>query len=101
MRYQLLRQALLLGYLVLAGCVFLPQTTTGYDPACGVTERHMTLQYYQVEAFVGCQNEGCVELLAAAGLISAASFVVSGSIVVVGEAVYWLEAKSRCLNKLR
>ena len=101
MRYQLLRQALLLGYLVLAGCVFLPQTTTGYDPACGVTERHMTLQLYQVVAFVGCQNEGCVELLAAAGVITAASFVVSGSIVVVGDAAYWLEAKSRCLNKLR
>ena len=101
MRYQLFRKALLLGCLGLAGCIFLPQTTIGYDPACGVTERHMTLQLYQVGAFVGCQNERCVELLAAAGVISAASFVVSGSIVVVGEAVYWLEAKSRCLNKLR
>lgn len=86
-------------YLGLAGCVFLPQTTIGYDPACGVVQRHMTLQPYQVGVFVGCQNEGCIELLVAAGVISAASFVVSGSIAVVGDVVYWLEAKHRCFGK--
>lgn len=89
------------GCLGLAGCVFLPQTTIGYDPACAVSERHMSLQVYQVGAFGSCRNEGCVELLAAAGVVSAASLVISGSIVVIGEMVYWLEAKSQCLGKLR
>lgn len=82
-----------------AGCVFLPQTTTGRDPKCGVAERHMSLQVYQVEAFVGCRNDGCVELLVAAGVVSAASLVVSGSIVVIGKVVYWLEAQGQCLNR--
>jgi hypothetical protein len=59
----------------------------------------MTLQTNQVEAFVGCRNEGCVELLVLAGVVSAATFVVSGSIAVVGDVVYWLEAKSQCLQK--
>lgn len=98
---RLFRLLALLGCLGLAGCIFLPRTTQGYDPACGAIERHMSLDVYQVEAFLGCRNEGCVELLAAAGVISAASLVVSGSIVVIGEAVYWLEAKSQCLNKRR
>lgn len=91
----------LLGCLSLAGCVFLPQTTVGYDPACQVSERHMSLQLYQIGAFGSCHNEGCVELLAAAGVVSAASLVISGSIVVIGEMVYWLEAKSQCVRKLR
>lgn len=82
----------------LAGCVFLPETTVRYDPACGVVEKHMRLQLYQVDAFVGCRDQGCVELLAAAGVVSAASLVVSGSVVVIGEMVYWLEAKGRCIR---
>ncbi|WP_235943438.1 hypothetical protein [Zoogloea dura] len=82
---------------VLSGCLFLPQSTTRYDPACGILENHMTLQAYQVAAFGGCRNEGCAELLVLAGAVSAASFVVSGSVVVVGEVVYWLEAKGRCM----
>lgn len=90
-----------IGCLALAGCVFMPRTTIGYDPVCGVAEKHMSLQMHQVGAFVRCRDQGCVELLAAAGVISAASLVVSGSIVVLGEAVYWLEAKGQCLSKLR
>lgn len=82
---------------ILGGCLFLPQSTTRYDPACGILENHMTLQAYQVAAFGGCRNEGCAELLVLAGAVSAASFVVSGSVVVVGEVVYWLEAKGRCM----
>lgn len=84
---------------VLGGCLFLPQSTTRYDPGCGILENHMTLQAYQVAAFGGCRNEGCAELLVLAGAVSAASFVVSGSVVVVGEVVYWLEAKGRCLAR--
>lgn len=82
---------------ILGGCLFLPQSTTRYDPACGILENHMSLQAYQVAAFGGCRNEGCAELLVLAGAVSAASFVVSGSVVVVGEVVYWLEAKGRCM----
>jgi len=83
----------------LCSCIYLPMTTSEYDPACGIIKRHMTLQTNQVEAFVGCRNEGCVELLVLAGVVSAATFVVSGSIAVVGDVVYWLEAKSQCLQK--
>jgi len=83
----------------LCSCIFVPQTTIRYDPACGITERHMSLQAYQVAAFGGCRNEGCVELLVLTGVVSAASLVVSGSVVVVGKAVYWLEAKQQCMGK--
>ncbi len=39
------------------------------------------------------------ELLVIAGAVSATSLVISGSIAVVGDAVYWLERRSRCLMK--
>ena len=83
----------------LSACVFLPETTTRYDPDCGVTQRHMTLKAYQIAAFGGCRNEGCAELLVIAGAVSATSLVISGSIAVVGDAVYWLERRGRCLMK--
>ena len=84
---------------VSSACVFLPETTTRYDPDCGVTQRHMTLKAYQIAAFGGCRNEGCAELLVLAGAVSATSLVISGSIAVVGDAVYWLERRGRCLMK--
>ena len=59
--------------LFLCSCIFVPRTTQRYDPACGLTERHMTLDAYQVGAFGGCRNEGCAELLVLAGAVSAAS----------------------------
>ena len=89
---------LLIACMVLCSCIFLPRTTTRYDPACGITQRHMTLDAYEIAAFGGCRNEGCAELLVLAGAVSAASLVVSGSVVAVGEVVYWLEAKGRCLT---
>lgn len=92
-------RSLALTFIATGGCVFLPETTARYDPACQLIERHMTLKAYQVGVFARCQNEGCIELLALAGLISAASFVVSGSVAVVGDTVYWLEAKGQCLKK--
>ncbi|EKD98125.1 MAG: hypothetical protein ACD_23C00571G0001 [uncultured bacterium] len=52
------RYQLLLGSLGVSGCVFLPQTTTEYDPACGVTQRHMTLQVYQVETLLAARMRG-------------------------------------------
>lgn len=93
------RWALVLACMSLCSCIFLPQTTTRYDSDCGVVERHMSLQAYQIAAFGGCRNEGCVELLVVTGVVSAASLIVSGSVVVVGEAVYWLETKRQCLGK--
>ena len=89
---------LLIASLVLCSCVFIPRSTTRFDPACGITQRHMTLEAYQIAAFGGCRNEGCAELLVLAGAVSAASLVVSGCVVAVGEVVYWLEAKGRCLT---
>ncbi|CAB1370426.1 conserved protein of unknown function [Denitratisoma oestradiolicum] len=92
---------LLMGAALLTGCIYLPQTTTRYDPECGVQQRHMTLEVTQVGLFGRCVNDGCVELLVLAGVVSATTAVVSGSVVVVGNGVYWLEEKGRCLNEKR
>jgi len=85
--------------LLLAGCVFVPRTSTHYNPDCEIDEHHMTLESYQVATIAGCANEGCVALLVTAGVISAASAVVSGSMVVTGNVVYWLEKKGGCLSQ--
>ena len=100
-RFKAFSIALVLASVGLYSCVYLPMTTKEYDPDCGIIKRHMSLRTNQVEAFVGCQNEGCVELLMLAGVVSATTFVVSGSIAVVGDVVYWLEAKKLCHQKLR
>ncbi|MCK9284067.1 MAG: hypothetical protein M0P39_07270 [Rhodocyclaceae bacterium] len=83
---------------MLAGCIFVPHTSSNYNAECEIYERKMTLESYQVGTLSGCSNDGCVALLAAAGVVSAASAVVSGSVVVTGNVVYWLEKKGACLN---
>lgn len=95
-RDRVLSRVMVLPIIVLGGCVFLPVTTTVYDAECDITKRHMVLKPYQVEAFVGCQDEGCAALLVLAGAVTATSVVISGSVAVIGEAVYWLEAKRQC-----
>lgn len=85
--------------MLLAGCVYLPHTATAYDENCEIFERKMTLESYQVASIGGCRNEGCVALLAAAGVVSATTAVVSGSVVVVGNVVYWLEEKGQCMGR--
>ena len=82
--------------LLLAGCVVVPRTVESYDPRCRIVARHMTLDAMQVASLGGCSNDGCVVLLAAAGVTAAASAVVSGSIAVIGNVVYWLERQGRC-----
>ena len=84
--------------LLLGGCVYLPETSTRYDPKCGIYERKATMQPYQVGTLMGCQDEGCVMILVAAGAVTAASAVIVGSVVVVGNVVYWLEKQAQCLN---
>ena len=84
---------------LLGGCIYLPQTTTVYDPYCQILARKMVLQAQQVAALGGCANEGCVALLVAAGAVTAASAVVSGSIVVAGNVVYWFEKQGQCVRK--
>jgi len=93
--------ALSLTVMLLGGCVYLPETTVRYDPKCGVYERKMTMQPYQVGTLMGCRDEGCVAGLVAAGVVSAASAVVTGSVVVVGNVVSWLEKQGQCLNRVR
>lgn len=91
--------ATVMAVVLLAGCVFLPRTTSVYDSDCAIYERKMTLEPYQVASLANCGNEGCVALLAAAGAVSAATAVVSGSVVVVGNVVYWLEEKGQCMDR--
>jgi len=95
-RFSILPKAHVFAIVVLGGCVFYPHTTMEYNPACDTIQRHMKLNSTQAEAFVGCHDRGCVELLVLAGVVSAASFVISGSIAVVGDIVYWLESQSQC-----
>ena len=83
----------------LAGCVFLPRTTTVYDEDCDISARHMVLEVEQVSAFVGCHGEGCAAVLATVGVVAAATAVVSGSIVIAGNIVYWFEKQGRCLRR--
>lgn len=84
--------------LALGGCVYLPETSVRYDAKCGVYERKLTMQPYQVGTLMGCRDEGCVAGLVAAGVVSAASAVITGSVVVVGNVVHWLEKQSQCQN---
>ena len=73
-----------------------PQTETVYDPDGKVATRQVTLEAAYIGGFHRCGGEGCLTLLAAAGLVTAASVVVSGSIAVVGNVVYWLERQGTC-----
>lgn len=86
--------------MLLGGCVYLPETTTRYDPDCGIYERKAIMQPHQVGTLMGCRDEGCVVLLLAAGAVTAASAVISGSVVVIGNVVCWLEKQGQCLNPL-
>lgn len=90
-----------LALMLLGGCVYLPETTTRYNPECGIYERKATMQPHQIGSLMGCQDEGCVVLLVAAGAVTAASAVISGSVVVVGNVVYWLEKQGQCLSSPR
>lgn len=92
-----MHRALALLAVLLAGCIYLPRTTTLYDQDCRVEARHLEMQMTQVGAFGHCQGRGCAELLVAAGAVAAASAVVTGSIVVTGNIVYWFEKQGRCL----
>lgn len=84
--------------LLLAGCIVLPQTEVVYDPECQMHTRQVTLQAAYIGGFQRCAGDGCVAMLAAAGLVTAASAVVSGSIAIVGNVVYWMERQGRCLR---
>jgi len=86
---------------LLGGCLYLPETTTRYDPECGIYERKAIMQPHQVGTLMGCQDDGCAVLLVAAGAVTAASAVISGSVVVVGNVVYWLEKQGQCLKPTR
>jgi len=97
-RLACLRCGLGLTLVLLGGCVYLPETTTRYNPDCGIYERKAIMQAHQVGSLLGCQDEGCAVLLVAAGAVTAASAVISGSVVVIGNVVYWLEKQGQCLN---
>jgi len=84
--------------LALQACVFVPRTHTLDDPECQGVQKRMVLESEQVAVMHGCANNGCLAVLAAAGVITAASAVVSGSIAVIGNVVYWIERRSNCVK---
>lgn len=81
---------------LLSACVYVPRTTLVYDHECKEMAKHLVLDGGQVAAIQRCENQGCVALIVAAGVVTAATVVVSGSIVLIGNIVYWLERRSRC-----
>ncbi len=80
----------------LVACVYVPTTTSVYDPDCRTASKRIQLEPVQVGVFVGCSGRECGALLVAAGATALASAVVSGSIAVIGNAVYWLEEQGNC-----
>jgi hypothetical protein len=92
------RLGLALALMLLAGCVYLPETTTRYNQDCGIYERTAVMKPHQIGTLAGCQDEGCAVLLVATGAVTAASAVISGSVVVAGNVVYWLEKQGQCRN---
>ena len=92
-----LRTALLTACLAsLVGCIVVPQTQRVYDPDCKMHTHQVTLEAAVLGGFHRCAGDGCLALLAAAGVVTAASLVVSGSIALVGNVVYWIERQGRC-----
>jgi hypothetical protein len=90
-----------LAALLLAGCIFVPQTQTYYDTECQVETREMTLVPAQLGYFHGgCRGRDCAYALVAIGAVAAASVVVSGSIVVVHNTVTWVEKQGKCTGLL-
>lgn len=81
----------------LAGCVYVPRTTTVYDKDCGIEAKSMTMDLQQIGALGSCQGSQCAQVLVGAGAVAAASAVISGSIVVAGNMVYWFEKEGRCI----
>lgn len=87
--------------LLLAGCIFVPQTQTYYDTECQTETRQMTLVPAQLGYFHGhCHGRDCAYALVAIGAVAAASVVVSGSIVVVHNTVTWVEKQGKCTGLL-
>lgn len=85
-----------LAALALSACIVVPQQQLVYDPDCKTHTRQITLEAAYIGGFQRCYGDGCVAMLAAAGVVTAASVVVSGSIAIVGNVVYWMERQGRC-----
>jgi hypothetical protein len=98
-RRVLLRAGVGLASLALAGCIVVPQTRAAYDPDCKVATRQVTLEAAYIGGFHRCAGDGCLALLAGAGLVTVTSAVGSGSIAVVGNVVYWIERQGRCARE--
>jgi hypothetical protein len=97
MRARMLRiAAAAVAGLALQACVMVPVTKLRYAEECRTVVKQMTMEPVQLASIGGCSNEGCVTLVALAGVTAAASAVVSGSVAVVGNVVYWLERGGRC-----
>lgn len=80
----------------LAGCVVVPRSAEVYDPRCRTYVRQVVLETEVIGSIGGCRNDGCLVLLASAGVISAVSLVISGSVAVVGNVASWLERGGQC-----
>jgi hypothetical protein len=80
----------------LGGCVVVPRTAAVYDDRCRVYLKQVVLEQAVLGSIGHCHNQGCLMLLASAGVITAVSAVVSGSVAMVGNIVYWAERGGQC-----
>jgi hypothetical protein len=81
---------------LLAGCVYLPETHSVYNAECGTYEKHTTLTAQQAAPLLSCRGEGCITALAFSGIVAVTSVVVSGSVVIKDNVVRWLERQPNC-----
>lgn len=82
--------------LLLAGCVVVPREAQVYDERCRSYVRQVVLEAEVIGSFGHCHNEGCLAMLAAAGIVTGVSAVVSGSVAIVGNVVHWIERRGQC-----
>lgn len=82
--------------LLLAGCVVVPREAHVYDERCRSYVRQVVLEAEVIGSFGHCHNEGCLAMLAAAGIVTGVSAVVSGSVAIVGNVVHWIERRGQC-----
>ena len=81
---------------LLAGCVVVPRSAEVYDEHCRTHVKRVVLEAEVIGSIGGCHNEGCLVLLASAGVITAVSAVVSGSVAIAGNIAYWAERRGQC-----
>lgn len=86
--------------LVFEGCVYLPKTVESVeDETCNLITRKIIIERagdLSPGVILGCYDEACILVIAAALAVPTATYIVSGSMAVAGNSIHWLEKEGRC-----